>query len=278
MIFSSDQVVFSKLRGDLNSIKIRCDQISEALGVKSLYDSEIDDRKVKIIVYVKFLPNEEILIKRQQKGIVQIYDIIDNFEFKKFANLMKYIKVIIANSVSHKIFLEQNFGNRIEILPHHHCNFKNERITIKNNQNLIIGYIGDKTHYKKIKFLHRNFKNFQAFINFDNLSEKYKSIDIGVGYRTDEKKIRFNSNLKLLNYMSFGIPSVINYEHGFSEIGNHGVNCLFAINKKELIQNIEYLINNIDLRIKLSRNAFESAKKYHITEVSKLYINFFKSL
>lgn len=278
MKYEVKNILFSKTRDDLNSIKIRGDQISNFLGIRCLLDNEISLEDVKAIVYIKYLPEEERLFERQKQGIIQIFDIIDNFEFKKLSKPLKYIDIIIANSISHKIILENKFSHRVEILPHHHCNFRNERILIKNSKDLVIGYIGDKTHYKKIKFLEKHFENFKSYRSFDNLVEKYKSIDVGTAWRNDKLKVKYNSNLKLINYMSFGIPSVVNYENGFSEIGSHGYNCLFAIDKEDLILNIKYLIENYDLRKKISDCAFETSKSFHISIVANKYLEFFQRL
>ncbi len=269
---------FVKIRNDLNSIKIRANQMAEALNTESLGSNDKRIDGYDLVIYVKYPDTLENMEARKKKGIIQIVDPIDNFDFKELAARSDYIDGLIASSVSHKILLASKFDVPITDIPHHHTNFDEKRIEIRKSDDLVLGYIGDRTHYKKAKFIERHFDNLFKDVQFKNLEESYLSIDIGYAFRSDKMKKLYNSSLKLLNYMSFGIPSVMNIERGYLEVGNQGQHCLFVDSKRELIENIKYLSENYELRKFMGNESFKKAKDYHISKIRTQYIDFIKNI
>ena len=108
-------------------------------------------------------------------------------------------------------------------------------------------------------------------IDYDNLHSIYSSLDIASAARSDKQKSSLNSNLKLLNYMSYGIPCVASPESSYLEIARHGEECLFAQNNKEFLSFTDLLINDYELRLAISEKAYKSAKKFHISNIIKIY-------
>lgn len=270
------KLAFVKIRDDLASIKIRSDQMAKELNTLSLMSDDERISDFDVLIYVKYPDTIENMEKRNRKGILQIVDLIDNFKFDELDKRKDLIDGLIASSISHKIFLESKYELPVVTIPHHHCNFSGKRIKIKKSDNIMIGYIGDKTHYKKVKFLEKYFNNVYKDVKYKNLEKSYLSIDIGYAFRKDKMKIKYNSSLKLLNYMSYGIPSVLNFEYGYSEIGNHGEHCLFVNTKKELIESLKYLISNYDLRKKMADESYKKAKDFHISKIAEKYKYYFK--
>ncbi len=272
------KLAFVKIRDDLTSIKIRSDQMAQALNTLSLMSSDERINKFDVIIYVKYPDTIENMEKRKKQGIIQIIDSIDNFNFVEFDKRKDLIDGFIASSVSHKILLQSKYDMPIQNIPHHHSNFSGRRIEIKNTNDLILGYIGDKTHYKKVKFLEKYFDNIYKDVKYKNLEESYLSIDVGYAYRIDKMKMKYNSSLKLLNYMSYGIPSVLNFELGYSEIGNHGEHCLFVNSKDDLIESLKYLMSNYELRKKISDAGYKKAQDFHIDKIAKKYKDFLRKI
>jgi len=268
------KLAFVATRQDLTSIKIRAIQMAKFLNCSFLLDTDKTCNDYDILIYVKYPGDIELMGERKKKGILQIMDPIDNFEFKEFNKRKDFIDGFIAASISHKVLLSKMYSVPVESIPHHHSNFNEKKISIKPNDNLVIGYVGDKTHYKKVKFLEKHFENIFKDIKYNNLEKSYLSIDIGFAYRIDKMKIIYNSSLKLLNYMSYGIPSVLNFENGYSEVGNHGEHCLFVESKKELIESLKFLSENYELRKKMSEAGFQKAKDYHYTKIVPKYKSF----
>lgn len=268
------KLAFVKIRDDLTSIKIRSDQMAQALNTVSLMSDDEQISDFDIIIYVKYPDSLENMQKRNKNGKIQILDPIDNFHFTEFDKRKDFIDGFIASSVSHKNLLQSKYDIPIQFIPHHHANFSGNRIRVKKDEELVLGYIGDKTHFKKLKFLEKYFDNIYKDINYKSLEQSYLAIDIGCAYRKDKMKMKYNSSLKLLNYMSYGIPSVLNFELGYSEVGNHGEHCFFVDSKKDLISYIRYLMKDYDLRKRMSEAGIIKAKDYHIIKIADRYKRF----
>ncbi len=272
----NNNVFFISMRPDLPSKKIRADQVAAALEVPSILSGSLDSGNESILIYVKHLEEPDVMAARKKNGIIQIYDPVDNYDYKYILKRKDFIDGLIAASVSHRIELSKYFDVPLEEIPHHHCNFNEKHIEIKKNGPLVIGYIGDKTHYKPARIVEKYFGNVYKDTKYDNLEKSYLSVDIGFAYRNDKTKALYNSGLKLLNYMSFGIPAVVNPEMGYLEIGCHGVHCLYADNKKTFLDYITYLVDNYELRNKISKYARIRAGDFHITKIAGRYRNYLR--
>jgi glycosyltransferase involved in cell wall biosynthesis len=107
--------------------------------------------------------------------------------------------------------------------------------------------------------------------DYHDLGTSFLGTDIGFAYRKDEDKASFNSSLRVLNFMSFGIPSVLTPESAFLEVANHGEHCLFAHSKEDFLMSLHYPMGNHELRRKISENAYQKAQDYHISRVADIY-------
>tara|TARA_B100000902_G_scaffold252527_1_gene238923 strand:+ start:320 stop:1189 length:870 start_codon:yes stop_codon:yes gene_type:complete len=269
---SKNQICFVFIRDDLASSKVRGKQIADKLQLPCFKFSLEKALSYKIIIYVKLLPSLEEMKILNEDGIIQIVDLLDNYNERNINKRTNFIDSFIAASMTHKVWIQERFKKKAYIIPHHHYNSSGKKNTVKRNGPLSIGYVGDKQYWKYNKHIER-FQEHKIIkdIDYDNLHSIYSSLDIASAARGDKQKLSLNSNLKLLNYMSYGIPCVASPESSYLEIARHGEECLFAQNNKEFLSFTDLLLNDYELRLKISENAYKSAKKYDISNIIKIY-------
>jgi glycosyltransferase involved in cell wall biosynthesis len=110
------------------------------------------------------------------------------------------------------------------------------------------------------------------------LRDAYLRIDVGIGFRRDTRKTRFNSAVKLVNFMSFGIPAVLSPELGFLEAGRHGETCFFATSARELRAFADRLARDPVLRSAMGAAALSAADEFRIDRVADHYRRLFDAL
>ena len=97
----------------------------------------------------------------------------------------------------------------------------------------------------------------------------YKQIDIQVVWRPNSDGILRNP-LKLINAMSFGVPTVAYQETDFvEELDGY---FLPATNIENLIEKINDWVKAPELHERMSRKWITKAEEYHIDNISKLYL------
>jgi len=235
-------------------------------------------RAYDCVIYVKELPSPAHLEAVRRAGVRQVIDVVDNFEWRDLARRAPLVDALIAANTTHRVVLEKRFGVPTIEIQHHHCNFAEERIA-PDRARPTLGYIGRKDDWwinwwltRRLGLpLVRDFKH-------QSLREQYLGIDIGFAYRSDAQKRSYNSAVKLLNYMSFGIPAVVTPESGFLETARHGVECLFAQSRDEFALLLEHLAEDVTLRRRLGEAGFEAARPYHIRRISERYRRFLAEL
>lgn len=263
---------FVFIREDLASSKVRGKQIADKLKLPCFKYSLQEALEYKIIIFVKLLPSFEEMKVLNEKGIFQVIDLLDNYNVRNINKRINFINSFIAASMSHKIWIREKFKKVVDIAPHHHFNSDGKKNTVKKDWPLSIGYVGDEKYWKFNKYI-ESFKGHKIIkdIDYNNLHLIYSSLDIASAARSDKQKSSLNSNLKLLNYMSYGIPCVASPESSYLEIARHGEECLFAQNNKEFLSFTDLLINDYELRLAISEKAYKSAKKFHISNIIKIY-------
>ena len=274
-LITKKNICFVFIRGDLASSKVRGKQIAHNLNLPCFKFSLEKALNYKIIIYVKLLPTVKEMEILNRKNIIQIVDLLDNYNEKNIIKRLKFINFFIAASITHKAWIYKRYFKKTYLIPHHHFNATNKKNTIKKKGPLNIGYVGDKKFWKFNKFIQR-FKEHTIIkdINFNNLHQVYSSLDVATAARKDSNKLSLNSNLKLLNYMSYGIPCVASPESSFLEIARHGKECLYAQNDKEFLLFTDLLLNDYKLRKEISCNAHKVAKNFTKANVIKIYKKF----
>ena len=154
---------------------------------------------------------------------------------------------VIAMSLSHYDWLKSQLKNKIVYIPHHHVNF--DRVVRTRKRVTTCGYIGSsrKIEIKGFKFIYMdNFKTRKDIINF------YKKIDIQI--IGNIRDVPYYHPTKIINAMSFGIPTVAPKVMGYREVEGF------------YYQDIDQLKNGWD-----ADRLIKEAEKYHISNIAKLY-------
>jgi hypothetical protein len=210
------------------SSRIRGEEIAKYLGAKS------NQERSDVNIYVKGC----------RKGHIKDGDYVDVLDDLWTVNWLKsYPKIkVIAMSLSHMDWLKSMLKNEIVYIPHHHVNF--ERVK-KTKQGMITGYVGASQNIKADIYL-TTFKTREDIIDF------YKKIDIQV--IGDVMNTPYYHPTKIINAMSFGIPTVAPKKQGYREVEGF------------YYQDIEELKNGWD-----AERLIKEAEKYHISNIAKLY-------
>lgn len=216
------------------SSRIRGEEIAKYLGAK------LNQERSDVNIYVKGCGKEQV-----QDG--DYVDVLDDLWMTEWLKDHPKVKVI-AMSLSHYDWLKGMLINEIVYIPHHHVNFERAKRTRK--KITTVGYIGAPQKIQVVegfKFINLNtFKTRKDIINF------YKKIDIQIiGDVADNP---YYHPTKIINAMSFGIPTVSPKKQGYREIGGF------------YFQDIEELKNGWD-----ANRLIQEAEKYHISKVAELY-------
>lgn len=131
--------------------------------------------------------------------------------------------------------------------------------------------------------------NRQNFINF--LRDKFNFVhdNFVIGKKMVEAinsyKIHWNRNLSNdINYRNFetigcGIPLVTNYNYQYELLGfEHGVNVMFYKDVNELINSIESLLRNENLRKSIGDSGYELSKKHTYQKRAEFILSLHKDL
>lgn len=270
------KIAFVYRRADLPSSRVRGDQIAAALGCAALPYSFETAQNFHLLVYVKFPAPADEMQSLRAKGIRQVIDVLDNYNLRMLLKRQHFIDGLIAANFTHKVFLERHFDTPVQVIAHHHANFENIRPPARGGKNPVLGYVGHRRHWSANHFVTR--LGFEIYTDFEfpaNLAESYGHIDIGFAFRKDAQKVRFNSSLKLLNFMSFGIPSVVCPEIAYLEVANHGRECLFAHDKEAFTEMLRFLAAHERFRQQMGQRAFKRAADFHISKIAEHYRTFF---
>ena len=205
-------------------------------------------------------------------------DLLDGIEIIPKLKERPDIKIIAMSQVQYE-HLRKELKNEIILIHHHHINFEEFRRT--RNENLVGGFIGHSglayNQYTEIKerlsmagidfIADFNSQTRQDMVNF------FKKIDFLVVWNSEDYKDCFYSHpTKIINAASFGIPSLAQLIAGYKEFdgfyipikGFDFANLDFLVKETEKLKDINYYNQWSD-------KVFQEAKKYHISEIAKLY-------
>ncbi len=215
------------------SSRIRGEEIAEYLGAK--FNQERSD----VNIYVKGCRKEQI-----QDG--DYVDVLDDLWMTNWLKTRPKVKVI-AMSLSHYDYLKSVLKNEIVYIPHHHVNF--DRIKRTRKEITTCGYVGapQRIKVKGFKFIQLNtFKTRKDIIDF------YKKIDIQIICNVPD--VPYYHPTKIINAMSFGIPTVAPKVQGYREVEGF------------YYQDIEELRSGWD-----ADRLIQETENYHISNIAKLY-------
>jgi hypothetical protein len=249
------------------SSRIRGEEIAEYAGFKlnprSGYENDV-------LIYVK--PTGFGHIKDGS-----FIDFLDGLQEGRFDLLKKRPKlIVIATSInSFEVLKKELPQHKITCIPHHHINFDN--LTRTKRVINTCGYIGSPSPiafkmYKEIgKAVRKLGMKFITCFNYKTRQEAidfYKKIDIlivGAWQLGDPNPHKIPT--KLINAMSFKIPSIAYPLAGYKEIEGF---YLPAGNMEEVIAGIKKLKNK-EFYNEFAEKIYKKSENYHIARIARLY-------
>ena len=273
---------------------IRGIQLSKAIPESNFFDhSELPyslDKFHKNVIVVRNRLDSSIENYLKSNGHVLGYDIIDaasgEFYFRK--NPVNYKNHIddtiydfyIVNNTYTKNILEKISRKPVRVIPHHHVNLSSFRSYSGSSPIIKAGYLGlpeqltDKEEISRIlqryniDFEICNPKSREGCVDF------LKSIQLGITNMRNqytEVFLQVKPSTKLINYQSFGIVSLCNRYESFKEFGADA--CLFHDDLESFKNNLKKVVENKDIRERISNSGFKNSIKFNIDSiVSKFYI------
>lgn len=226
--------------------------------------------------------NVEIFIKRDigsnAGNAIKIVDLID-LELPLY-KVSEADGFIVTNDVA-KEYAERRTSKPVYVIPHHHCNFDDLRR--EDREVKTVGYIGAVDRLSILvdilrkKLEKHGFEFVTHFLTLedsrDSVVDKYLGLDISLVFDNSSAKFSFppelKNPLKVVNAGSFGIPTV-----GFRELAYRDVRMIEASNTHKII------VSCLALRDKsvynpVATDCVEEAKKFHIKEIAKKYVEYF---
>lgn len=277
-----NDVAFIVHRPGVASAKVRGSQIADRLGAALLRLDELSPdtaRRYRTLVYIKELPPKDLMARIRDAGILQLCDPVDNYRWRSLRARAAFIDHFIASNHTHALELTRRFDVPATRVPHHHCNVDEVRIPA-GREPATLGYVGGRVNWPPVKRLIRSlpFPTIAHTSGEKTLVDAYCSIDVGVAWRMEEGKQSYNSAVKLVNFMSFGIPAVLSPETGYLELSRHFEACAYAQTKAEFTDLVREIAGTPALRRRMGEEGFEGARRYHIRCIVDEYRALLESL
>ena len=185
--------------------------------------------------------------------------------------------IIAVSRAQHREFLEAFPGRQIHLIPHHHCNYENEKRPERPVRT--VGCCGGDgavqwPHYRIEAWLQSmdlKWSITNEYLRRERVVDFYKTIDIQFVWRPTHKRgIAAHTNpLKLSNAGSFGIPTVCFPEPAFTAEWVNG--CIYAENMTEAMRKIRQLAEDAAWYEEMSQRAKRAAAGYHISRIAECY-------
>lgn len=180
---------------------------------------------------------------------------------------------VIAMNHPHAEWIASVIPNKVVIIPHAHVNFEN--VIRKRKKVLNCGYIGTNKSYhirvnqevkKRLEEIGLNFTPLFNFTTRQDIIDYYKTIDLQIiGYFNFIKDVPWYHEKKIVDAMSFGIPTIAGPKLGYRDVDDYYIH---VDNMDELLTEADKLKDGWD-----DERLIKKAKKYHISKIAKLYEN-----
>lgn len=270
--------------------KIRGKQIADAIG-GNFYDfSEINSssRINKIVIIVRNRQSKHLEKALKDAGCIVGYDILDNpigdFLFRDISpNFSRYVDdnsfdFYITNNSENSNELSKHTDKKIFVIPHHNVNLNQER-SCSGSEIKKVGYLGleygnenesdirDICNNIGLEYLCENHSSREECVNF------LKRIDVGIVFIKNNESSniikRYKPNTKLINFQSFGIPTICSDYISFLEFGEK--NYISAKSLVDVEVGLKKLMTDYDFRVDLSNRSFDTGSKFHVSLIIKDY-------
>ena len=183
------------------------------------------------------------------------------------------ISIYLASTQKVKGIFDR-FG-RVEVIPHHHCNFDGVSNPSECRRP---GWIGTLHWYPQLNGFEHDIYNASGMSAAD-VAKAYRQIGIGLNLRAERPKSNFhvevNTGIKLINCIGFGIPSISSDEPAYREVGEH---CTIFSDINQCAHWIHELQNDGRIYQTLRENCQAESSKYHISSILNKYTSLIASL
>jgi glycosyltransferase involved in cell wall biosynthesis len=213
--------------------------------------------------------------------------------------------VIVGNQFLKNEVLKVDRGKKVFVIPT--CidtNLYPYKKKISNSQEIILGWIGTKGNLKYLKKLEPVFETIRQrfpqaklkivsndFYDSSHLStikkpwkleeenEDLISFDIGLMPLNDDLWSRGKCGLKIIQYLSVGVPVVCTPVGINSDIVKDGENGFWATNDQEWVDRLSTLIQNQELRSQMGLKGIEAVEReYSLVVTSEKFFQVLQSL
>lgn len=250
---------------NLLSSTIRAKQLAEYMGAKL---NPTEGYENDVCVYIK--PQKLEMIK--DGGYV---DVLDNLSVTEMMKTRPGVKVI-AMGHPHAEWLKTFLKNEIIIIPHAHVNFEN--IHRDRKEVVTCGYVGTNKPYhieinkevgKCLEEVGFDFIPLFTYYTREDILDFYKKIDIQViGYFDFHVNAPHYHEKKIVDAMSFGIPTVAGPKLGYKDVDDYYIH---VNSMDELIKEVKKLREDKEYYKMWSEKGLKKAEEYHINNIAKLY-------
>ena len=199
-------------------------------------------------------------------------DIQDGFDLRYTLEKYPDVGAIVFSDLDAET-LPKYVKNKIAVIPHHHCNFEREK---RERQGITrVGISGSDQAFPHVpEIIRQGLKDrnielieYSQFYPRTSVARFHKSIDIHMQWRPWLNRL-LSCPLKITNAASFGVPTIALDEPSYKEV----VGCYIPVNTpEEWLFELDALIESPKTYDALSEICLETAEKYHIDNISKLY-------
>jgi len=249
------------------SSMIRGDQIADYIGAKFNPTSGYEN---DVCIYVKPMVRKGDDFTFEGKPFL---DIIDGHNLGQLAERHPEVTVIVCSEADRDT-MSRAIPNRIVLIPQHHCNF--DRVRRTRTEIKTMGVIGTTGAFPllpaelKSELAKRGMEliEFSKFFSRQDIIDFYSKIDLQIVWRPYKKLL--SNPLKLVNASSFGIPTIALDEIAFKEMGD----CYLPVNNfEQFLDRLDALRSDPGMYAEYGRRCLERSERYHIENVSKLYLD-----
>jgi len=248
------------------SSMIRGDQIADKIGARL---NPVGGYENDTCIYVKPMVRKGEDFKFGGKK--NYIDIIDGHNLGQLAEKYPDVGVIVCSEAD-RVTMSSVISNKIVLIPQHHCNF--ERVHRTRDGISTVGVIGTRGAFDFLpkdlmgKLMDRGIEliQYSRFFSRQDVIDFYMKIDIQIVWRPYKKLL--SNPLKIVNAMSFGIPTIALDEPAFGELDGY----YFPVNRlDEFLAQLDYLRENPDLYSQYSKACIKKSEDYHRDKISEMY-------
>ena len=230
--------------------------------LEKMYNSKTLQQGNKILVpneYTKKLVSEYYNVETNKIGIITNGTEVKNFQE---ANLDSD-QIIFSGAMYHH--------RGIDIL----LEAVKEIVKEKPQTKLVL--LGDGPEMNQLKKIAQENKleenvDFKGWIDRNKIPEYLATSSIGIGPLRSTEVTKYALPIKVLEYMSAGLPIIAAKNTLPEDILEEGKNGFFINNSTELVEKILELLNNKELRKKMGKNSKEMVKKFDWKNVTESII------